>query len=343
MTNSVTASNIYMNKKRYDISPEKRKKIRESRDHVVSSTPLAKMRYFEDKFVNAFTIYPAKGLKGDRNSNFYEFLAMGIVPYTIGSLMMMGLFNYTNKFFKPHVAKAASRVGTKMALGVLLYGVAKEVSKKFISVPVNMFTGVDINMPYQKWINEFAKSDFSPGAKSTEYHGVYESTDFPYHNILYYIKDGEPRNYYYDKIAKKLGKGDDLQTADQEVKPAIKKIIVRSKAATSISSFLWAATGVAYAAQDSWGDLFTKTNKSPSIRKNLKTMMEHVKNLAKNSAIEFWQGSGATPKANAYAGRILLTAAVLSSVLGVFSTVYGVKYKKPEQNVIDANKEYVVD
>ena len=30
-----------------------------------------------DKFIKAFTVYPAKGLNGSKNSNFYEFLTMG--------------------------------------------------------------------------------------------------------------------------------------------------------------------------------------------------------------------------------------------------------------------------
>ena len=33
-------------------------------------------------FFNAFTVYPAKGLKGSRNSNFYEFLTTIIFHYS---------------------------------------------------------------------------------------------------------------------------------------------------------------------------------------------------------------------------------------------------------------------
>ena len=48
------------------------------------------------KTMSAFIDYPVKGLKGDINSNFYEFLTMGIVPYVIGSGMFMVVFNALN-------------------------------------------------------------------------------------------------------------------------------------------------------------------------------------------------------------------------------------------------------
>lgn len=328
---------------RYNISQEKLDEIRKSHDHIVEKTPLSRLEMFSDKFINAFTIYPAKGLTGSRNSNFYEFLTMGMVPYTIGSLTLIGLFNGVNKYFKPHAAKAASKIGTKMGLGVLFYGVAKELSKGLISVPVNIATGVDTNMPYQKWINEFPKSDFSPSPKSVEYHKVFESVDFPRYDLLYYNKPGQPRNYYYDRIAQKLGKGKGMEASDQEVKEDIRKIVIRSRAATALSSFLWAATGVAYAAQDSWGDLFaTKMNETPN-KRAIRDFISRFCNIAKKSADEFWNGTGKNQKINAIAGRTLLGAAVLSTVIGVLTTTVAAKAHSKNQKVVDKNKEYLTD
>lgn len=358
MTNNISsASNLYQNNRRYNISQEKLDEIKRSHDHLVPKTPGNQVKIFGDKFINAFTIYPAKGLTGSKNSNFYEFLTMGIVPYTVGSLTLMGLFNGANKFFKPNAAKSASKLGTKMALGVLFYGLAKEISKDFISKPVQAMTGVDIDMPYQKWVNEFATSDYAPSPKSVEYHKVFESVDFPRYDLLYYQKKGEPRNYYYDKVAKKLGKGDDLEASDQEVKPDIKKILVRSKAAIAISSFLWAGAGVMYAAQDSWGELFNKKypNKigksEKGLVKNIKNLFStkikpfvlHVKDLGKKAGVELWQGSGKHKKANSIAGRTLLAIAALSSVIGVLATVIPAKQSTKQIDVIDKNKNYTVN
>lgn len=356
MVESVSSINPYQANTRYKISQAKLDEIKRSHDHIVPKTPISQLSIFGDKFFNAFTVYPAKGLKGSRNSNFYEFLTMGMVPYTIGSLTLMGLFNGVNKYFKPSARKAASSLGTKMALGVLFYGIAKEASKTLISAPVKAFTGVDINMPYKKFINEFATSDFLPSPKSIEYHKTFESVDFPRFDLLYYKESGKPRNYYYDEVAKKLGKGDDLVASDQEVKNDIKKILVRSKASMALSSFLWAAVGVMYAAQDSWGQLFNKSSsidviKNQGFLKNMKSLWAnkikpsafHVGDLAKKSAVELWNGTGKNKKANAFAGRLLLALALLSSVGGAATTIIAAKSSSKEQKTVDKTKEYMVN
>lgn len=356
MVESVSSINPYQANTRYKISQAKLDEIKRSHDHIVPKTPVSQLSIFGDKFFNAFTVYPAKGLKGSRNSNFYEFLTMGMVPYTIGSLTLMGLFNGVNKYFKPSARKAASSLGTKMALGVLFYGIAKEASKTLISAPVKAFTGVDINMPYKKFINEFATSDFLPSPKSIEYHKTFESVDFPRFDLLYYKESGKPRNYYYDQVAKKLGKGDDLVASDQEVKNDIKKILVRSKASMALSSFLWAAVGVMYAAQDSWGQLFNKSSsidviKNQGFLKNMKSLWAnkikpfafHVGDLAKKSAVELWNGTGKNKKANAFAGRLLLALALLSSVGGAATTIIAAKSSSKEQKTVDKTKEYMVN
>lgn len=356
MVESVSSINPYQNNTRYKISQAKLDEIKRSHDHIVPNTPVSRLSMFGDKFFNAFTVYPAKGLTGSKNSNFYEFLTMGMVPYTVGSLTLMGLFNGVNKYFKPSARKAASNLGTKMALGVLFYGIAKEASKTLISAPVKAFTGIDINMPYKKFINEFSTSDFLPSPKSIEYHKAFESVDFPRLDLLYYKENGKPRNHYYDEIAKKLGRGDNLAASDQEVRKDIKKILVRTKASMALSSFLWAAVGVMYAAQDSWGNLFNKSYASDAIRnqgfvKNMQALWTnkikpfgaHVGDIAKKSACELWNGTGKHKKLNAYAGRLLLALAVLSSVVGATTTIVGAKSATKEQKTVDTNKEYMVN
>ena len=95
------------------------------------------------------SLYPLKGMKGSINSNFYEFLTMGMVPYLIGSGMLIALFNAATKYFEPSQARFASKTGRGMALGVIFYGLMKNLSKKFIETPIYLKTGVDINMPYK--------------------------------------------------------------------------------------------------------------------------------------------------------------------------------------------------
>ena len=97
------------------------------------------------KTMSAFIDYPVKGLKGDINSNFYEFLTMGIVPYLLGSAMFMLVFNALNlgKHLGAKDHKAASVMGKKMALGVVLYGVLKTASKNLVTLPIKAATGVE--------------------------------------------------------------------------------------------------------------------------------------------------------------------------------------------------------
>ena len=124
-------------------------KLPYTHDTVLKNTFSNRMRIGFDKFTNAMTLYPTKGLKGSKNANFYEFLTMGTVPYLVGSAMLMAVFNLATKYFEPNQAKHARELGHKMALGVIFYGLMKSLSKKFIEVPVYLKTGVDINTPYK--------------------------------------------------------------------------------------------------------------------------------------------------------------------------------------------------
>ena len=95
------------------------------------------------KTSSAFIDYPTKGLQGDINSNFYEFLTMGIVPYLAGSAMFMAVFNCVRKFLAAKGHQISASKGYKMGLGVIFYGLFKTLSKNFVTTPVKIATGVD--------------------------------------------------------------------------------------------------------------------------------------------------------------------------------------------------------
>jgi len=297
-----------------------------------------------DKLTNAMTVYPVKGLKGSKNANFYEFLTMGTVPYLIGSAMLMGVFNAANKFFAPFARSKASAIGQKMALGVLFYGIAKSVSKSFISKPVQLMTGIDTERPYAKVIYELPDDIYDTDITSIEHHKVFESVEFPRWDLLYGDEaKGEKRNYRYDKIAKKLGMGTDLKDSDQEVKPRIKEIIIKENLAKNISSYLWAATGVGLAFQKPWENYFKvmtfKFWKGKEFGKSVKSFGKSLVQSAK----AFYKGEGSGIEK--HAGKILLGAAVLSSVFGVINTMSSsLKPSKVDAaDVIKKDSKYVVN
>lgn len=318
------------------------KALEYSHDTLLKNNFATRTKIGMDKFINAFTVYPAKGMKGSKNANFYEFLTMGTVPYLIGSGMLMAIFNGASKHYSPFQRVMSRSTGNKLALGVLFYGIMKNVSKSFISKPVKMLTGVDTEQPYAKVIYELPDDINDTDITSIEHHKVFESVEFPRWDLLYGDEaKGEKRNGYYDKIAKKLGMGTNLNDSDQEVKPRIKEIVVKSTLAKNISSFLWAAVGVGLAAQDSWDNFFNvMTFKFWKGKEFSKSIQSFGRNFIKASK-ELWNGHGQGFRK--HAGKVLIGLAALSSVIGVINAVTSSKTpsKTKASDVIDKNKNYI--
>ena len=315
-------------------------------DFLLKNNLSTRTRIGLEKFTKAFTVYPAKGLTGSRNSNFYEFLTMGTVPYVIGSLTLMSVFNSVNKVFNHNAKYKASQLGNKMALGVLFYGLFKEASKSLINTPIKLKTGIDTELPYGKVTYLLQNSPEDYNLTSIEYHKVGESVDFPRWDQLYgKPKEGQTLNFRYDKIAKKIGLGENLNDSDQEVKPVYKEVLVKSKLAKSISSFLWAGTGVALAFQDAWKDYFNvatfKVWKGKEFADSIKTFGKSFVQASK----DLWTGGEkAVTKIEKHSGKAMIGVAALSTILGLANTLHLTKKpsKTTADNVIDKNRESVV-
>jgi hypothetical protein len=205
------------------------------------------------------TEYPVKGLKGDVNSDFYEFLSMGIIPYLAGSAMFMAMFNLINK----HLTQKASLRGKKMGLGVVLYGIGKTLSNDLVTRPVAWSTGVDIELPYR---NIYCTLPTKPGAEAEIDHKhqqrkVYDSIEFFRKDLI--AKDPNYGKKYYDGIARKLGMGENLNDSVTETTPIIQSIVASTKTAKSLSSYCWGAVGVCLAVQNCWADFFKAYSDRP--------------------------------------------------------------------------------
>ena len=337
-------SNIH-NKQSFsaEASGENNKKY--TNDTLLPNNFSTRFRIGMDKFTNAITLYPAKGLKGNRNANFYEFLTMGQVPYLIGSGMLMSIFNSANKHFADATSKQkASPLGKHMALGVLFYGLAKSMSKPLITTPIHLLTGVDTEVPYAKVNYELPDDINDTDITSIEYHKVFESVEFPRWDLLYMSADsGKPRNAYYDKVCKKLGLGSDLKDSDQEAKPRIKEIVVKSKLAQNISSYLWAATGVALAFQKPWEEYFNvatfKFWKGKEFKKSLSIF---GKSLVRSlESLYFGDGS----KIGKHTGKAMIFTSLAASALGVLNVMSS--SQKPSKldsaDIIEKERKYVVN
>lgn len=325
------------------------------REHSPVSNSL---RIGMDKFQNAVTVYPIKGLQGSKNANFYEFLTMGMVPYALGSLTLMAVFNAASKFFSPNEAKSASKLGHKMALGVIFYGIAKNVSKKLIEGPVKVKYGIDMNLPYKKVVNELPESVNDKDLISHEYHKAFESVDFPRWDLLYDSKYyGNERNSYYDHIAKKMGMGKNLTDSDQVVKPKMKEIIVKTRTFTTLSSYLWAGVAVGLAMQTPWENLANLKSQIP-LRYKFSHPIKTIKSFNPvlymrafgadfvESCKDFVKGGPERSKVKGIAGKAFLFSAIGVTLLGNIVTL--IDFKKHKSNkaaassIIDDSKAKVV-
>ena len=318
------------------------------------------------KTTSAFIEYPVKGLAGSKKSNFYEFLSMGTVPYLVGSAMLMGVFNGVSRLFSDNASvKAAKSLGNKMALGVVFYGLARSLSKTLISTPVKWATGIDTEMAYEKHVYSNPDLNLKHPIHEYEQHKVMESHDFPRYDLMYGDKIGKPHNYLFDKIAKKNGLGENLPASDTEVKPLIKDVISRSNTAKSISSYLWAATGVCLAVQAPWNHFFRSLSKanwtkytpvsgSSIVQKTAGKLLNTGKNIARiagsfgrsfvDSAKELYKGPHGETGFVKHAGKAVIGLALASSIFGVINTIYGARTAAGQEsrNVFDRKGKITV-
>lgn len=348
---------------------EESKLLLEQREKAPLSTSIA---IGMDKFQNALTVYPVKGLRGSKNSNFYEFLTMGMVPYSIGGATMMAVSNLATRFFKADEAKKASKLGRAMALGVIFYGVAKSLTKKLIETPLKLKYGIDMNLPYRNAISELPEplNVKAGGMISHEYHKVFESVDFINWPLLYNAKYyGDKRNSYYDHIAKKMGLGENLKDSDQMVKPIIKDKVIKARTTSTFASYLWAAVGVGIATQKPW-EIFGNKKNHPKFltfqpfklgkpEEMIGRMRQAFASLDKPTVVarriftaftksckEFYQGGPDKAKVPGIAGKALLFSAVGMTLFGNLITL--VDFKKIKANkaaaapLIDESKAKVV-
>lgn len=321
----------------YEPSAQIKEHMDTNHDHLIKANTINKTKASLHKVSQALTVYPVKGLKGDQNFNFYEFLAMGVIPFTVGSAAMIGVFNGASKHFSPASREAAGKIGKKLGVGVVLYCLAKALANKVVNTAVKAHTGVDLDQPYVKVINELPEGPDKEGKVRIEYHKAFESADF-WRTDLFHAegtKHGN-RNEWYDNIARKNGFGD-LQASDQEMKPRIRSLIVKTKTAQYLLSYLFAATAVGLAAQSPWEELFV--NKGAG--KKPMAALKHVGSMFKRSFAEMWRGGKVgekISKSSKIFGRALLIASALGAVAAPIISVRGFRSKAETKQVIDNSR-----
>lgn len=288
-----------------DRKNEASKPVGEVESRILPNTLGTRFNQKFQKTTNAFLQYPVKGFRGDVNSDFYEFLSMGIVPYLLGSVMFMGLFNLL-KDLNPKSQKIANFNGNKMALGVVLYGVFKTLANDLVTRPVYMGTGVDIELPVEHVYYPLPKeageaANIEPQIQQRK---VYDSREFFRKDLIQKDIGVE----YYDKIAKKIGLGDNLNDSVTETTPIIQSVISTTKTAKSLASYAWAGVGVGLAVQNSWSGFFNAiSGRKRHIAKPGEGLVNKFASRMKNAGENFVDISKAFGKSFAGACKTLWT------------------------------------
>ena len=305
----------------------------DNEDHIIEKHPTTGIRITADKLVKDIFSYTGKGMTGSKNSNFYEFLSLGLVPNLTGSVMLILLTNALNNKYGGRDSMFANMNGRKMAAGVVMYAIGKWIGNKLINKGVEATTGIDMEMPYKKIVHELPDYPGDTDTTSVEFHRVFESTDFPRWDLI--NKQGEHNNNryeYYDKIANKMGYSEELNAPDQVVQPKIKEVLVKSTSAKALSSFVWAALGVAIAGQKPFEE-FMNFKQKPTFtqavkelpRQTGKALKESIKSLSKTKM-----------------GKGLMIAAGASTVLSVWNAAR--TFKAPKENkksTVDYSERYM--
>ena len=339
---------------------ENQEKPAKPESRILPNTLQTRVHQKFHKTSNAFLEYPIKGLKGDVNSDFYEFLSMGIVPYLAGSAMFMLMFNLIGKL-SPKSKILAGMNGNKMALGVVLYGLFKTLSNDLVTRPVYWGTGVDLELPvehvyYPLPTKPGESADIMPQIQQRK---VYDSREFFRKDLIQ--KDiGTP---YYDKVAKKLGMGENLNDSTTETTPIIQSIVSMTKTAKSLSSYAWAGVGVGLAVQDSWLDFFDAIkNRKRHIAKpgenffskmgsRMKNMGSNFVDISKTFGKSFgkswktmWTGIPGTTGFMKHMGKAWLLFTAALTVGSTANVIYKARKmgKAANKDVIDDKKESTV-
>lgn len=345
MTFVSSQNSITIPKNTYYAPVKKGHELSSSDDFIIDKGPTTGIKTFVHKMYNNVAVYTPKGLKGSRNSNFYEFLSLGTIPYLTGSamlvasyaaLILMGGMKNSSKF-------PAKNVLTRTAMGVALYGTGKWLNGKILNKLTEFSTGIDLDMTYKKTVTELPEGPGLPEKTRNEYHKVFESADFFRSDLL--LKKGESmgnRWHFYDKITKKMKYQEKLNAPDQAVDPIIRETIVKATAAKSVSGYLWAALGVVLSSQDSFGKLFTGMVSKNVVENAFGKNVKHVGNTFKKAFMDVWRGHKTQyPKLSGALGKALIIGAFASTALGWANIKRGFHMGEVrDKSEIDFKKDY---
>ena len=310
---------------------EKKEKFFETESHIHKQDIFSGFRADAHKLTNDIFTYFPKGFSGSKNSDFYEYLSMGMVPNLIGSATLISLGAAANHLFNSGDKTAAGKTRNVMAAGVILYGVGKWAYQRLSRAAIKSSTAIPLDLRYIKKVNELPEPGQEKGLVRKQYPGVYDSVQFYRSDLL--VKDGELNHgdayYHDDKVTKKAGYSEKLNASNQTASEKIREVKARTTALENIGKYIIAATGVALGNQEAF-------------EKVKLTQPGTILTALKDGAKQLWDGAP-TNKFTKYFGKGLVIASVATTFLTWLIPTLGFKHKPDTiKTKVDTKKEYEV-
>jgi len=314
---------------------EKKEKFYKNESHIPKQDVFLGAKAEAHKFYNDIFTYFPKGFAGSKNSDFYEYLSLGKVPNLIGSALLIALPTLANSLFNSNDAKYAGINGKQVGAGVVLYAVGKWAYQKLSKTLVYASTGVNLDMKAIKKVNELPELGQEKGLVRTQYHGVYDSVQFPRLDLL--TKDGElnHNNAYYhdDKVVKRAGFKKKMNASNQIASEKVRSLKARETAMENIGKYIVAGTGVAYGFQKAFGKISFK---------NPKIFLRSAKNALVEGAKQLWKGSGDKALTKHFGKGMIIASGVATLLTWLIPTI-GFKHNpNTMKNTVNTNKDHEV-
>lgn len=193
-------------------------------DRILRLGPLDKLKF---NLKNTFVTIPQgviRGLKGDSNFSFTDFLNVAKIPYYVGGGALATSF-----------LLGKDRLNfTRQAIGVALYYLGVIAANKGINALYKYKDGVDLDLRYRKSNGDIEK--------------VFASSDWARIDLL--------RPEDYKRLREEMEIPDNVAHPDREVQDNIKRIVTVSRADKLILGNVLAAVGAGWLARsDAWARL----------------------------------------------------------------------------------------
>ncbi len=316
----------------YDVNKEKRKEeTYKNEAHIYKQGPLTGVKVAAHKLTNdIFTYYP-KGFAGSKNSDFYEYLSMSMVPNLMGSFMLIYTACGANKMFNAADKAGASKGAKMMGVGVGLYAAGKWLHNKISNKAIKAATSINLDQKYLNRSAELPEFGQEKGLVRTQYPGVYDSVQFYRSDLL--TKDAEMNHgdmrYHDDEVADKAGYKDNKNASNQIAGPKIRGVKARATALQNIGKYIVAATGVALGSQKAFSEM------------NLKSLSS-IKNSFKEGCKQLWKGTNKN-FATKHFGKALIGASAISTILSFVIPIAAFKTNPDTmKSTVDTKKEFEV-